>query len=65
MLDFLDWTFFFPSLVSITFIFLFYILGDIFIFQTFDRFIFVLAVVFFLNILFLKKLQNYIRSFKK
>lgn len=40
LLDLLDWSsFFFFSLISITFIFLFYILGDIFIFQTFDWFI--------------------------
>ena len=59
MLDFLDWAFFSSLtlfLVSII-IFLFYIVGDIFIFQASDRFIFILAIIFF-NILFWKNFKK-------
>ena len=60
MLDFLDWAFFSSLtlfLVSII-IFLFYIVGDIFIFQASDRFIFILAIIFFINILFWKNFKK-------
>ena len=61
ILDFLDWAFFSSLtlfLVSIIFIFLFYIVQDIFIFQVSDRFIFILAIIFFINILFWKNFKK-------